>query len=287
MMIKKLLFLLLIFTCTTAFDLGDLEKKIKKAKEKAEKIKEDTRKVKAVTGTFSEKDEIEMGGVIISSLLGAAPLVDDPALQNYVNHVGYWVALQSSRPNLPWTFGVLENENVNAFAAPGGYILLTKGLLRYLQSEAELAAVLAHEIVHIEDNHHLDVLKKSSRLNLVAGWTVKQVDDKEKQAKVDKLVSAGTNLYSKGLDKKTEYHADQHSIELLMKAGYDPYALLNVLTTLDSIKADASELALLNKTHPAFSQRIESLDAIIDRLVPPTFTGQTVASRYLKYKANL
>ncbi len=97
----------------------------------------------------SQKEEVAIGREIAGRLLGAAPLVKNKKLQKYVNKVGKWVALQSDRPDLPWRFGVIESNDINAFAAPGGFIFITKGLYLKLKSEAELAGVLAHEIGHV------------------------------------------------------------------------------------------------------------------------------------------
>ena len=87
-----------------------------------------TKNLLKLTEDISEEQEIEIGGQLISGLLGAAPLVDDPALQKYVNDVGLWVARHTEREDLPWTFGVIDSPGINAFAAPGGYILVTLGL---------------------------------------------------------------------------------------------------------------------------------------------------------------
>jgi len=80
------------------------------------------------TRKVPQEEEVEIGGNLISGLLGAAPLVDDVALQKYVNDVGSWVAAGSERPDLPWLFAVIESDGINAFAAPGGYIVVTRGL---------------------------------------------------------------------------------------------------------------------------------------------------------------
>jgi len=85
----------------------------------------------------SRTEEIQLGREITGNLLGAAPLVKDAALQKYVNQVGRWVANQSERGDLPWRFGVIETEDINAFAAPGGYVIVTKGLYRRLENEAQ------------------------------------------------------------------------------------------------------------------------------------------------------
>lgn len=91
-------------------------------------------------------DEIKAGREITAIYLGAAPLLEDASAQRYVNLVGRHLADQSSRPALPWTFGILATESVNAFSAPGGFVLLTQGLMDLLETEDELAAILAHEI---------------------------------------------------------------------------------------------------------------------------------------------
>ena len=130
--------------------------------------------VRALTG-FSQEEEVAIGRQAAGNILGAAPLVKDAKLQQYVNRVGRWIASQSERPDLDWHFGVIESNDLNAFAAPGGYIFVTKGLYRSLQSESELAGVLAHEVGHVIKKHHLKILQQSRLWTWVArslpnGW---------------------------------------------------------------------------------------------------------------------
>jgi predicted Zn-dependent protease len=239
-------------------------------------IKDTLTKVQHATADVPVEDEIEIGGLVISNLLGAAPLVADEELQHYVNRVGMWVAQQTERADLPWRFGVIESANVNAFAAPGGYILMTRGLFMSLNSEAELAGVLGHEIAHVIEKHHLNALKKNARLGLLGDAMSKAAENKGRnKKKVGKIISAGTQLYARGLDREDEFAADRMGVVYAARAGYDPYALLDVLTTLDSINADAPAIALLTKTHPPFRQRLELLDlAIEDNL--DAYAGQPV-----------
>lgn len=185
-------------------------------------------------------------------------------MQRYVNQIGQWVAQQSDRADLPWTFGVIDSDNINAFAAPGGYIVITKGLFLSLNSEAELAGALGHEIVHVLQRHHLNALQKNARLDLLGDLLVASTDDRKKQKKLDKVVNAGTALYARGLDREDEYEADRMGVVLLARAGYDPYAFLDVLTTLDSLNPKDGQLALLLKTHPPFSERIVQLDTAVE-----------------------
>jgi len=233
-----------------AFDFGnfDLEKAVK-AVQKVKKANEDV----------NEPQEIELGSGIASNLLGAAPLLDNPELQRYVNRVGRWIALQTERPDIPWQFGVLDDPDINAFAAPGGYVFITKGLLARMNSEAELAGVLAHEISHVVRKHHLQALKQSARAELLSDIANDAIKTHGGDPRLSKLVSAGTEIYARGLDKDDEFESDRMGVVLAARAGYDPYGLPAVLQTLQSINPNDSNLALMFKTHPAFDKRLELL----------------------------
>jgi predicted Zn-dependent protease len=115
------------------------------------------------TETIDEAREIEIGRQLAAVLLGSKPLYPDMALQRYVNQLGRWISLQSSRPDLAWTFAVLDDGGYNAFAAPGGYIFVTKGLIDRVADESELAGILAHEIAHVVQRHHLQAMRKTAR----------------------------------------------------------------------------------------------------------------------------
>ena len=110
-------------------------------------------------------EEIALGPEIAGRILGARPLWNDAGAQRRVNLVGRWLASQSSRPELPWTFGVIDTPEVNAFAAPGGFVLMTRGLYELLSSEAELAAVLGHEVSHCVQRDHYNVIHKQELAN--------------------------------------------------------------------------------------------------------------------------
>ena len=237
-----------------AFDFGSIDW------EKAAKV---VQKVKKANTEVSEPQEIELGGGIASSLLGAAPLLDNPALQRYVNRIGRWIALQSERPDLPWHFGVLDDADINAFAAPGGYVFITKGLLARMNSEAELAGVLAHEISHVLRKHHLQALKKGARRELMADLAGEAIKSKGGDERLRKLVSAGTELYARGLDKEDEFESDRMGVVLAARAGYVPYGLPAVLQTLQSINPADSNLALMFKAHPGFDKRLELLGPLM------------------------
>jgi predicted Zn-dependent protease len=223
--------------------------------------------LKAAVTPVDEKDEIAIGREVAGRTLGAAHLVPDRALQNYVNRVGRWVALQSERPDLPWHFGVIDTASVNAFAAPGGYVLITRGLYEMLDNEAQLAAVLGHEITHVVERHHISVMQKSALLS--AGTRVAQSQTSAKgsqsSALVTSLVGNGAEIFARGLDKGAEFEADQHGVILAARAGYNPYALVDVLQKLQARGGKDSNMALLFATHPAPSERLHQLG---DALTP-------------------
>lgn len=216
-------------------------------------------------GGTSEQEEVSIGKQIAGNLLGAAPLVRDDKLQRYVNSVGLWVALQSERPGLPWRFGVIESEDINAFAAPGGYIFLTKGLYRRLHNEAELAGVLAHEIGHVIRKHHLKLLKKSQGVAALGSILGKKV--KNESALVQNLIGNGAEIVARGLDKGAEYEADRIGVVLSARAGYDAYALPAVLADIGHVASQDARVSLLFKTHPHPEVRLGKLaEAAGDRL---------------------
>ena len=205
----------------------------------------------------SKEEEIALGREITGSLLGAAPLVKDDALQKYVNQVGRWVANQSERADLPWKFGVIDSADLNAFAAPGGYVLLTKGLYQKMQSEAQLAGVLGHEIAHIVKKHQLKVLQKQQLLGYGASKLSGLFGKKDKLAK--KALNTGAEISARGLDKDAEFEADRMGLTLAYRAGYDAYGLPDILQTIGQTNKSDSSVALLFKTHPSPDERLAKL----------------------------
>ena len=207
---------------------------------------------------IDEPEEIAIGRDVASRLLGAAPLVPHPGLQRYVNHVGRWLAAQTERPELPWQFGVLDSPHINAFAVPGGTIFITRGLLEKMRSEAELAGVLGHEIVHVLRKHHLKAIQKGAQTSLAGDALSSALKDRAGPAR-DKLIAFGTEMYSRGLDKSDELEADRLGVVIAARAGYDAYGLPSVLQTLQAMNAQDSAVALMFKTHPAPGARLETL----------------------------
>ncbi len=236
--------------------------------------------VRQAAGGIDEKEEIELGRDMAARLLGAAPLVANEGLLRYVNNVGRWLASQTERPELPWRFGVLEAPQLNAFATPGGHIFITRGLLERMRNEAELAGVLAHEIGHVLKKHHLQAMQKSAQLEL-ANTAISTFSRRDSNTdKREKLLSAGSELFARGLDKSDELEADRLGVVIAARAGYDAYGLPAVLQTLQAMNPADSGLALMFKTHPAPAERLDALEKMHPTL-DAYAAQQQLAARFL------
>lgn len=204
----------------------------------------------------SREEEILVGRQVTGTILGAAALVNDAGLQRYVNLVGRWVANQSERADLPWKFGVIDSADINAFAAPGGYILITKGLYLRLSSEAQLAGVLGHEIAHVVQKHHLKVMQKQALLDAGTSFLKDKIS---KNKLTQRAVNTGAEISARNLDKSAEYEADSMGLILAARAGYDAYGLAEVLQTMAQVNNNESSMALLFQTHPHPDDRLAQL----------------------------
>lgn len=216
---------------------------------------------------IDQEQEIQLGQNMSAVLLGVRPLHQNKRINEYVNHVGFWLAQNSSRPDLPWQFGVIDSESINAFAAPGGFVFITSAMLMQLDNEAELAAVLAHEISHVILQHHLQAMKSGALRSamtetLFVSADAYQANTNAKQQKREyaawakTVTNAAQDLYSKGLDREDELLADNSGLMLLAKSGYDPFSYLSSLQAIEAISPDDTSLALLYKTHPTPTERL-------------------------------
>ena len=221
-------------------------------------------------------EEIEIGNSVSASLLGAAPLTADVQQQGYVNSVGMWLALNSERPDLPWHFGIIDTETVNAFAAPGGNVFVTRGLVERCSSETELAGVLAHEISHVVQKHQLHDIQKNARKGVVLDLATLKAGGLTGDA-ARAVARVGLEGYVRGLSREDELEADRLGVALAARSGYDPYGLVVVLQTLEANGSDAST-AMFLKTHPSPSDRIAALAAEM----PPSFEAFAVPNPALK-----
>ena len=244
---------------------------------------------------FSQEDEIGLGNALTASFLGAAPLHPDANLQRYVNRVGKWIALHSDRPDLPWTFSVIDTETINAFAMPGGSIIVSSGLVKRLGSEAELAGVLAHEIAHVAKKHQLTAIESGMKADFWKGIGTSVAADHVRigggavGSTVGNVVKpyvldAAGNLIKDGfflrpLDRGLETEADQLAIVLATRSGYDPYGLVGALQMLAQYKGD-SDAASVFATHPSPSERMGELEKFVPTVEKYARQPQLLEARY-------
>lgn len=233
-------------------------------------------------GDVPVQDEIKIGRYIAGSLLGASPLAEDAALQQYVNRVGRWVAAQSERPDLQWTFGVIESADINAFAAPGGYIFVTRGLYALMNDEAELAGVLAHEVAHVVRKHHLEVMQKSQLIGAGSDLLAKKLAKKDD--KVKGLIGSGAEIMARGLDKDAEFEADRDGVVLATRAGYDSFGLAAMLQQIGHMSSADSSVALLFKTHPHPDERLARLGEAMGARFDAVADARNLPERLQKLK---
>jgi predicted Zn-dependent protease len=204
-------------------------------------------------------------------------LVNDPAHDRYVNLVGRTVADTSDRPGIPYDFAILNHDSLNAFASPAGYVFVTRGLLNAAKNEAELAAVLGHEVAHVSTKHILTIIQRSKQIAGVAEEGLEYL--KQNPARFKGLIDEATKkLLDEGLDRDKELEADRLGVVFASRAGYDPTAYEAFLARLRTIKGD--DLALF-KSHPNFSERIEAVqETVIQRGLKSN--GVLLAERFAK-----
>ena len=257
--------------------VGDLKKQRDSAASTASEL--DMKAKSAGLAEYSDAEEAANGRQIAGNLLGAAPLVKDKQLQKYVNNVGRWVASQSERPDLAWHFGVIDTDDINAFAAPGGYIFVTRGLYRLLNEESELAGVLGHEIGHVIRKHHLKILQKSRVVDQGGKLLGGQAGGNEN---IRNLIGNGAEIVARSLDKNAEFEADRIAVVLAARAGYEAFGLPQVLQEIGHSGND-DRVALLFKTHPHPDERFarlgDAMDGRFDKL-----KGKTLAARFYRIK---
>jgi predicted Zn-dependent protease len=253
--------------------LGGLGRIVDKAKEGKEALDKGMKTWDDLT--ITPEEERQMGSEISTRLRNKYGVVQDRAVHRYVTLVGSALAQESSRASLRWTFVVLDTDGVNAFAAPGGFVHVTKGALALIKNEAELADVLGHEIAHVSEQHTIKAIKKSKWVSTGATVTRSQV-----------LAEATERAYAAVLensfDRGDEIAADRIGITLANKVGYAPQGLAAFLTRLADRNKDLKERSGMFASHPEAKARLDDLARTISgakltaaALVAPRY-GQSI-----------
>ncbi|MFA5778771.1 MAG: M48 family metalloprotease [Elusimicrobiota bacterium] len=211
------------------------------------------------------KEEQEIGRETAASVLGRYELYDDTGTQKYVSLVGYTLTKKIYHSDYDFKFGVLKTDIVNAFACPGGYVFITTGLLKFLQNEAQLAGVLAHEISHITQRHIIKEIEKSYRTSTLIE-ALQDVSGEKYRALIGETSNLSTMILFRGLNKKDEYEADMLGIKLVHQCGYDANEFVEFLNRLkvESNTAKTGDAAII-RTHPNINARIRKITKRIQK----------------------
>jgi predicted Zn-dependent protease len=225
---------------------------------------------------MTDEEEQQLGKNVSEKIRTRYGVVQDAGVHLYVSLVGTVLAQNSTRPNLPWTFIVLDTDGVNAFAAPGGYVHITRGALALIKNEAELAGVLGHEIIHITEKHTVRAIQKNQAVQMGAAETLSG-----SAALMDRVVAAVyENIVERGFGRGEENESDELGVTLANQTGYAPNGLVMFLTTLKDRNKESKEKRGLFASHPEMQDR---LDRITKQIAAKKLTATaTVETRYTK-----
>src|SRR6266513_288832 len=221
----------------------------------------------------SESQEIQMGQQADSQVIQSIGLYPDPALQSYIGDLGKKLAANSERPSLPWTFRVVDDPAVNAFAIPGGFVYVTRGLLTHVTNEAQLATVMGHEIGHVTARHTAHQISREQVASL--GLAVGSIASSQ-VAKYAGVASQALGVLFLKFSRDNENQADELGVRYSSRAKYDSRQMVDVMQMLDRIEAQSSgRLPEWLATHPNPGNRVEHINAVIARM-QTDFAGATV-----------
>jgi len=234
----------------------------------------------------SESQEIEMGKQSAQEVQQSIGYYNDPAVQQYVSSIGMKMAKASERPNLPWEFHVVNDASVNAFALPGGFIYVTRGLMTSINDEAELATVVGHEIGHVTNRHSVQQISKAevAQVGLGIGSVLSR-----SVASVAGAASQGLQILFLKYSRDAETQADQAGFRYALNQNYDVREMANVFQTLERVSQEAGggKLPEWLSTHPDPGTRIEATKQRLDTLHRDLSHTLTNRDQYLQHVQNM
>ena len=275
---KRIVTLLAAVTLTASAaqaQFGDILKKLD-----PNKIKQGAKVAREATREFTEEEEVQLGRVVAARVLATYPLSKNEQQQRYVTLVGNTVAAYSARPTLAWHFAVVDTNIVNAFSCPGGYVFITSGAMAQVHDEAELAALIGHELAHVTQKHILHEIKRANVMNAGVGlaqttasgsWLNDDMARKVGQIAYDKL-------FTTGLSRKDELEADKIGTAIAASAGYRAGQFLVLLHDFEQLEG-SSQLKQLTATHPSPQERIAALEPTLRNAT----SGEILAERFTQW----
>ena len=230
---------------------------------------------------MTDAEEQQLGAAVSERIRTRYGVVQDPAVHRYLALVGGALAQGSTRPALPWTFIVLDTDGVNAFAAPGGFVHVTRGTLALVKNESELAGVLAHEIVHVTAKHTVRAIQKSKAVQMGAAETLSGSAGLMERA----VTATYDNIVERGFGRAEENESDEEGVALANKTGYAPQGLAAFLTTLKERNKASTEKRGLFASHPEMQERLDRLARqIASQKLAATATLDARYKKHITYK---
>lgn len=233
---------------------------------------------------ISVDEEKELGTKFTAEIEKQRQVVTDPEVNGYVDRVGKRLLTGARNVPFPFTFKVIKDDSVNAFAVPGGHIYVHTGLIKAAASEDELAGVMAHEINHGVARHGTRQMTQQYGYSLVLQLLLGQNSGQLSQLAASLFGQAGTMAYSRGMENQADYLG----VETMARAGYDPKGMLTFFTKLDSMQAQQpSQLAQFFSSHPLTAERVERVNAAIGQLPAMKYTGPTDKGAFSRINAKV
>ena len=236
---------------------------------------------------LSEAQEIALGQQSDADIQQQMGLYEDDRLQEYVKDIGHSLAAVSHRPDLPWQFSVVDSAAVNAFALPGGFIYVTRGIMAYLPDEAALAGVLGHEVGHVTARHSVQAYTRatSAQLGLLAGQVFVPAMRNPYGPSLTDAAGSGLGLLFLKFGREDEMQADRLGAEYSAEGGWHPEGVADMLSTLGRISEGTDRRGVPNwmSTHPEPEARVVEITPVVEQLLAETDTAWRVnRTRYLE-----
>lgn len=209
--------------------------------------------------------EVAIGAGMARHVDTTENVLADPVWQNYINEVGQKIVAVSDRKNIEYHFTVIDSDQINAFAAPGGFIYFYTGLIREMDDEAEFASVLAHEISHVVGRHGIRRLQTA--LGVAAAYEL--VFGDSSSAVLNAAVSLGMGLLFADYSRDNEREADAFGMHYMVKAGYNPNAMISMFNILaEKGSHESNVFEKLASSHPDTKERINNAFRQLDEIKP-------------------
>jgi len=232
---------------------------------------------------ISTDQEVSIGKQMANQVEKENKLVQDTVVQNYFDNVGQRVVQVCDRKDLKYHFKVIDSDKINAFATPGGNVYFYSGLLKLMDSEAELAGVTAHEISHVVARHGVKRMQQVIGLSILLDVALGKSGQATQQA-----VSVGLSLVLQGYSRENESEADEDGVLYMAKAGYNPEGMVTMFEKLQKISPSGENVfEKLTSDHPATSQRIADAKRVIDQLGYENSDLPVYQERYQGMKSRL